>query len=113
MRDLLCRLNLPSSRRPTTEARSSLNERFLLAVRPEAASVSIGRSFFDKGFPDEMTGFLEGMGAKVYNTHESGAIVLNTDGTGYRIETYEERELKPASGPWQELENYRRLSIVP
>lgn len=94
---------------PHHGGRSSLNKRFLLAVKPEVAAISVGRSFYNKGFSAETTGFIEGMGAKVYNTHQSGAVVFHTDGKAWRVETYKDMELKPAAGPLQELENYRRL----
>ena len=94
---------------PHHGGRSSLNERFFLAVKPEVASVSIGRSFYNKRFSASSTEFLEGIGAKVYNTHQSGAVVLRTDGTGYSVVTYEDSEPLPAAGPLEEMENYRRL----
>lgn len=88
---------------------SSLNERFLLAVKPDVAAVSIGRSFYDNGFSASSTGFLKGIGTKVYNTHQSGAVVFHTDGKTWHVETFKDRELEPATGPLQELENYRRF----
>jgi competence protein ComEC len=94
---------------PHHGGRSSLNKRFMLAVKPEVAAVSVGRSFYGKGFSAETTGFLEGMGAMVYNTLQSGAVVFHTNGKTWGVETFKDRELKPAAGPMQELENYKKL----
>jgi len=63
----------------------STNERLLKEISPEIALISAGINN-QYGHPhNELLERLEGIGCRVYNTQENGAITLQTDGNSLTI----------------------------
>jgi competence protein ComEC len=61
--------------------------RFIRFTAPEAAVISVGKNNY--GHPaEEVLERLDDHGAKVYNTLESGAVVVKSDGSKYWIRTW-------------------------
>lgn len=67
---------------------TSSSEKFLEAVKPETAIISVG-SNNNYGHPSQITiDNLEKLGTKIYRTDEVGTILLTSDGKTYNIQTF-------------------------
>jgi len=63
---------------------SSSSERFLAAVRPQAAIISVGENSYDHPSP-EVVSRLEAAGARVWRTDRSGTIVFTVEPDGWEV----------------------------
>ena len=68
-------------------SRTSTTPEFLAAVSPDLAVISAGRgNMFNHPHPSTLR-TLEGQGVQVMVTADAGAVLLRTDGRGFRIRT--------------------------
>jgi hypothetical protein len=75
-------------------SRSSSSPAFLAAVRPEVAvySAGLGNSY---GHPHaETLAALTEAGATIYGTDVNGTVVINSDGTGYKVEVAKQSQAR-------------------
>ncbi len=97
-------------------SRSSSSERFIDALRPQVALISVGRgNLFGHPAPDVLAR-LNAHGTKIFRTDRDGATTVTTDGRTVRIETWkgttwtlESREVQEPAG--REVEQSRGREV--
>jgi len=81
-------------------SRTSSSYRFIKAVRPEAAVISVG--WTGRNFPDSsVVGRIESTGCDLYRTDLDGTVVVETDGDTWKVNTEKTRsprDLRRAKG---------------
>lgn len=90
---------------PHHGGRTSSSERFLEAVSPQAAVISVGR-YNSYSHPNPMTlEIYKAAGARIYRTDIDGAVIVNLKDNGYSIQTYQDFTFKKAAGWRDEVRN--------
>ncbi len=76
---------------PHHGGKNASSERFIHFTQPETAVISVGRNSF--GHPSEaVLNRLDTRGVRVYTTLENGAVIVDSDGSKYRIRTWYREE---------------------